>query len=166
MTSIAVNKQVKSTARHHAFDPKLPLSGKELALEWLHFARRDLETAELLMDAEYHEALAGFELQQGMEKTFKAVLAYHGDEIGATHDLDELRKMIKPYLCIEDYLLVELLETATGYYRYVRYPKEAGAIPPMKQLLEVNELAHLLFEDVVRVLGIDMKEVYDDFIGC
>ena len=57
--------------------------------EWLAFARRDLEMAELLLGADYLDG-AAFHAQQAMEKVLKAALVRAGVRPPRTHDLVEL----------------------------------------------------------------------------
>lgn len=63
---------------------------KIYAYEWLDLAAKNLETADLLFKENHYTDVIGIEIQQALEKVFKAVQAYQGISIDRTHDLVRL----------------------------------------------------------------------------
>jgi len=66
------------------------MPNKKLALEWLGFAEKNLETAKLLNKHNHYTDVIAIDIQQSIEKTFKAVFAYYGVKIPRTHSLEIL----------------------------------------------------------------------------
>ena len=60
------------------------------ALEWLNLAKRNLDTARLLIRENHYTDSIAIEIQQTIEKSFKAVYAYYGINIPRTHALSIL----------------------------------------------------------------------------
>ena len=48
-----------------------------VARSWLYQAKRDLETADLLWDAEHYCDIVGTNLHAALSKIFNAILVYH-----------------------------------------------------------------------------------------
>lgn len=134
-------------------------SAHDRAKAWLCFAQRNLELAKLLTKEGYYEDVIGFELQQSIEKSFKAILVNYHKPVIDTHDLNVLREAVSAKYLIEDYMIVELLEIATGYYLNARYPNSDYSVPESKTLFEIEELAHLLFEGIANVLEIEIGDL-------
>ncbi len=55
------------------------------ALEWLSLAKKNLDTARLLIRENHYTDSIALEIHQTIEKSFKAVFAYHGVTIPRTH---------------------------------------------------------------------------------
>ena len=68
------------------------------ALEWLEIAGRNLETADLLLSQDHYTDIIALEIQQTIEKSFKAVLAFHGVKIPKTHDLMHLFELCNKHI--------------------------------------------------------------------
>lgn len=51
------------------------MPNQKLALEWVVFARKNLETAQLLFSKNHYTDVIAFDIQQAIEKALKAV--YH-----------------------------------------------------------------------------------------
>jgi HEPN domain-containing protein len=49
------------------------MPNRSYALEWLEMARRNLETAQLLFDVNHYTDVIAVDIQQTIEKTFKAL---------------------------------------------------------------------------------------------
>ena len=49
------------------------MPNQKLALEWLVFAQRNLETAQLLIRENHYTDVIAFDIQQATEKALKAV---------------------------------------------------------------------------------------------
>jgi HEPN domain-containing protein len=131
---------------------------QQSAREWLYNAKRDLETVELLLDAEHYHDIIGVHLHSALTKIFIAVLAFHEEDIHKTHELNELREMVRPYFALEDLTLVELLDQATGYY-YGKFERCDSALLDRTLINTINRLANVLFEDISKLLGIKWRKL-------
>jgi HEPN domain-containing protein len=86
----------------------------DLARGWLRKACSDLAAARRILSGEGPYDTACFHSQQATEKTFKALLAYRGQPIPRTHDLEELARLCQQLEPIPELRLQELAE-ATDY---------------------------------------------------
>ena len=128
-----------------------------MAREWLYEAKRDLETVELLLDADHYSDIIGSSLHAALSKIFSAVLVYHEGKAHKTHDLNTLREMIKPYFKIEDFTLIELLDDATMYY-HGRFTIPDKKLLDKQMLDSVHRLTNILFSDISRLLDIRWRQ--------
>ena len=136
------------------------MPNKTYALEWLEFAKKNLDTAKLLLEANHFEDIIGIELQQTIEKLFKAFLAYSNAKIPKEHDLVKIYFLIeKDITPIEDHEVV-LLRVATDYYQEDRYSNPQYMLPTREEVEKVFEFTLSLFERVLREMDIDKKEIY------
>jgi HEPN domain-containing protein len=95
----------------------------DLARGWLRKACSDLAAARRILSGEGPYDTACFHSQQATEKTFKALLAYRGQPIPRTHDLEELARLCQQLEPIPELRLQELAE-ATDYAVQIRYDLE------------------------------------------
>ncbi|MCL6446716.1 MAG: HEPN domain-containing protein [Armatimonadetes bacterium] len=95
----------------------------ELAKGWILKAESDLATARRMLASEGPFDTACFHCQQAIEKFLKAFLAFQGQQIPRTHDLEELAELCS--LLDETLKWEELnLEEVTDYAVAVRYDLE------------------------------------------
>jgi len=95
----------------------------ELAKGWIRKAESDLAAVRLTLASEGPFDTACFHCQQAIEKFLKAFLAFQGQQIPRTHDLEELAKLCS--LLDETLKWEELnLEEVTDYAVAVRYDLE------------------------------------------
>jgi HEPN domain-containing protein len=88
--------------------------------DWLRLAERDLARVEPLVKAA-DPALAGFCLQQAVEKFLKAFLLVHGWHLRRTHSLELLLEEAVDYdRSLEPYR--EACQRITAFYLVERYP--------------------------------------------
>ena len=83
------------------------MPSKSYAIEWLGLASKNLETADLLFKENHYTDVIGIEIQQALEKIFKALQAYNNISIE------------KPYLlrvfvntCKEPWLIITVYKTS------------------------------------------------------
>jgi HEPN domain-containing protein len=95
----------------------------DLARGWLRKACSDLAAARRILSGDGPYDTACFHTQQATEKTFKALLAYRGQPIPRTHDLEELACLCQQLEPIPELRLQELAE-ATDYAAQIRYNLE------------------------------------------
>lgn len=128
------------------------------AKEWLDFSKRNLETAQLLYDANHYEDIIGVELQQALEKCLKAIFAYQNKKIPREHDLVKIYFLAEEVLSISDDEIM-VLRVATNYYKEERYPNPHYTLPSREEIREVLEFTEELFEKVCKTLDIKSSEV-------
>jgi HEPN domain-containing protein len=135
------------------------MPNKAYALEWLTFAKKNLNTAILLSDVNHYTDIIGVEIQQSLEKLLQAVAANENIKIPKEHDL------VKIYLIIESSFIeleedeVVLLKIATNYYKEDRYPNPNYSLPTREEIQEVLEFTKNLFEEICNSLNIKLSEV-------
>jgi HEPN domain-containing protein len=115
----------------------------ELAKGWVLKAESDLATARRTLASEGPFDTACFHCQQAIEKFLKAFLAFQGQQIPRTHDLEELAKLCS--LLDKTLKWEELnLEEVTDYAVAVRYdlefwPERDAAQETLKKAEKVKE---------------------------
>lgn len=88
--------------------------------DWLRIAEQDWKRVERLLGADDPQ-LAGFCLQQALEKFLKAFLLAHGWQLRRIHNLDALLDDAIPYdASLEEFR--EACQKATAFYVMDRYP--------------------------------------------
>ena len=131
---------------------------KTAAKEWLRIAYHDLFSAKILYDAKHFTDSIGCDIQQSIEKVFKAILASKNKKIPKSYDLIELYSYIENEIEINDAQLV-LLARATEYYTEERYPNPNHELPSRKEIKEVLNFAEKLFYQVCANFQIDIKDL-------
>ena len=91
--------------------------------EWLDIARKDLERTDSLLEIEDTE-LAGFCLQQSVEKYLKAYLISNGWKLRRTHDLEALldEAVVHEGEFAEYRLICQRISQLYIFYRYPNGP--------------------------------------------
>lgn len=128
------------------------MPNKLYASEWLGLAGKNLETADLLFRENHYTDVIGIEIQQALEKVFKALQAYNNISIEKTHDLVKLhRKTLKFLTLLQEDL--ELLEIISDYYLSNRYPGPNYSMPTKQEIANALSLAHKVFAHVKKCVG-------------
>jgi len=124
------------------------MQNKSIGNEWLELAKRNLDAAKILFKEKHFNDVIGIELHQSIEKSLKAIPAFHGKTVFKTHDLIVLLSNAEEYLKFENGLK-KLLETATDYYVENRYPGGGfNFLPSNKEIEEVMESADNIYKIV------------------
>jgi HEPN domain-containing protein len=121
---------------------------KTIANEWFELAKRNLDAAKILFKEKHFNDVIGIELQQSIEKSLKAVPAFHNKTIMKTHELIVLLSNAEEFVKF-DMDMKKLLETATDYYVENRYP--GGGYNFLSSDAEINkviEVADYIFNTV------------------
>lgn len=102
---------------------------------WLDSALDDLGVVEEIIDREDLTHMIAFHCQQSIEKSFKAVLEEHEQNVPRIHDLITLYAQAEKYirLTLDSALLNQLNEL----YMDARYPSELGLLPSGKPPLDL-----------------------------
>jgi HEPN domain-containing protein len=78
------------------------MPNRKYALEWLNIANKNLETASLLLRENHYTVSIAIEIQQTIEKSFKAVYAYYGISIPRTHSLMVLFNIVSEKILFDE----------------------------------------------------------------
>lgn len=95
----------------------------DLARGWLLKAHSDLNACNRTLEADGPYDTTCFHAQQAIEKSLKALLAFHGQAVPRTHDLEELQRLCSPLQGAPALDRFDLSET-TDYGVLVRYDLE------------------------------------------
>ncbi len=133
------------------------MSNKAYAKEWLTFAYKNLLTAQHLYDVEHFTDIIIIDLQQALEKTLKALLAYENVKIPKSHYLDELSSLTGLISLTDNELA--LLERTTDYYKDDRYPNPNYTLPTREETSITLEFTIELFDKVCLKLNIPKEEL-------
>ena len=117
------------------------------ALEWIDLARKNLETAKLLVRENHYTEIIAIEIQQSIEKMLKAILAYHGIRIPKLHDIVELQKQCSEHINLTGVKIDDLIEI-NDYYESERYPGPKFNIPTMNEIKKNIIVAESIFKQV------------------
>ena len=98
---------------------------KKLVNEWLNYARKDLKTAELIIEDPELTNNVAFHCHQCIEKSFKAFIVLQTGEIPKIHNLIKLYGTIRNYLQIK--MDMEIFEMINETYIDARYPSDFGS---------------------------------------
>jgi HEPN domain-containing protein len=124
------------------------MPNKTIANEWLELSRRNLDAAILLFKERHFNDIIGIELHQSIEKSLKAVPAFHNKTVLKTHDLIVLLSNAEEFIRFEPDLNL-LLETATDYYVENRYPGGGfNFLPSNNEIEKVIETADYIYKKV------------------
>ena len=119
--------------------------------DWLRLAEKDRERVARLLD-EHDPELAGFCLQQAVEKFLKAFLLSRGWQLRRTHDLESLLDDAIPYdASLEDFRAA--CEKITNFYVLERYPFVSGAGVTEEDIRSSQEQVRELMEKLRAAVG-------------
>jgi HEPN domain-containing protein len=133
------------------------MPNKTSAIEWLRIASHEIGAAKILYEANHFTDSIGSLLQQSIEKSLKALLAYDNKKILRSHDLVEIYSLVHAKIELDDD--IELLEIATEYYKEDRYPNPNYELPPKEEIEKVLNFAEKFFIKVCELLDIEMKDI-------
>ena len=115
-------------------------------MEWLEFAKRDLEAARILLNTNYLANVVMFHSQQCIEKCLKAYLEENAIKIPRIHSVVKLYSMISKEDKVSFDFKEDELDMVDLIYIDTRYPSGFGLLPSgfptdndAKELFEVAE---------------------------
>lgn len=117
------------------------------ALEWLNLAKRNLDTARLLLRENHYTDSIAIEIQQTIEKSFKAVYAYYGINIPRTHALTILFNFVNEKIPL-DGTDIEVIITISDYYETDRYPGPRYVVPSRDEVENFFIVAQQLYSKI------------------
>ena len=121
----------------------------DLARGWLLKARSDLIACRRTLQADGSYDTTCFHAQQAIEKSLKALLAFHAQPVPRTHDLEELQRLCSPLHTLPALDRFDFSET-TDYGVLVRYDLEFW--PDQDTADDAVGQAEQVFELVVNAL--------------
>jgi HEPN domain-containing protein len=124
------------------------MPNKLLANEWLESGKKHLEVAEILFKNGHYTDIVGLELQQSVERSLKALLAYNNMSIIRTHDLATLLEAVKNEIEFDNDIRLQC-DIATDYFQDNRYPARGNSfLPSEKEIKKVVEVADYIYNKV------------------
>ncbi len=96
---------------------------QDLAKGWMMKGDSDLATIKLTINSDGPYDTACFHAQQAVEKYLKAILAFHGEPIPRTHDLEEIQLLCIKWIETSEFRDLSL-EELSDYAVSVRYDFE------------------------------------------
>jgi HEPN domain-containing protein len=120
-----------------------------LALGWMRKGDSDLADARRTVGSDGPYDTACFHAQQAAEKYLKALLAFHGQPIPRTHDLEELQRLCAQLLSLPEFATLDLTELS-GYAVELRY--DADFWPEVDSASDAVALAEKVRAMIARVL--------------
>ncbi|MDA3927773.1 MAG: HEPN domain-containing protein [Prolixibacteraceae bacterium] len=123
------------------------MPNQKLALEWLDFARKSLETAILLNRENHYTDVIAIDIQQTIEKSLKSIYALNGEKIPRTHSLDILFNYASGYIEWSD-IEIKSLIMISDYYQAERYPGPKYFMPDREEINKFILLAKSIFQQV------------------
>lgn len=125
-------------------------------MEWLEFAKRDLEAARILLSSSYLANVVLFHSQQCIEKCLKAYLEEKAINIPKIHSVVKLFSMIPADDRASFDIKEDELDMVDLVYIDTRYPSGFGLLPSgfptdtdAKELFEVAEKVYASITEVI-----------------
>jgi len=133
---------------------------KKLALEWLKASYSDILVLEKIVSDDFITHMTSFHSQQSVEKSLKALLEYHSENVPKKHDVLMLKDKVEEYLQIDN---EDILEDLNALYIESRYPGDMGLLPSGKpthdEAEEFYKFARQIFDEVCEVVNITINEI-------
>ena len=136
-------------------------ANKERALEWLRFAKNDLVVATHLNEVfrPLPENTICWLCQQSVEKSLKAILAYHDVKIKKTHDIGLILKettKLEPDVSLDDKLAAKITVFAVesrypdNVFDFTKEDAELGLKYAERVLDQVKQALNITDEELVK----------------
>jgi len=123
------------------------MPNQKLALEWLTFARKNLETAQLLKRENHYTDVIAFDIQQATEKALKAVYAYNNESVPRLHALDVLYNYADKMIHFKNIDIKQLL-IINDYYIAERYSGPKFSAPKIDEISVSLDLAQTMIDQI------------------
>ncbi len=133
----------------------------DMAKEWIKASVIDLNVIKEIINNKSLTSMTAFHSQQSIEKTLKAVLEYHNQDVPKVHQIKKLFSLTKKYILIDiDVVIIAKIDTL---YIDSRYPGDMGLLPYGQPTLddakEFHNYALKIFGKVCKKLEIDAEEL-------
>ena len=127
------------------------MPNRTYALEWLNLSKRHQDTARLLIRENHYTDSIAIEVQQTIEKSFKAVYAYYGINIPRTHALTILFNFVNQKIPLEE-IDIDVIITISDYYETDRYPGPKYVVPSREEVENSFLVAELLYSKIKELI--------------
>jgi HEPN domain-containing protein len=107
------------------------------ALTWLAYALGDLDATRSRRGDPQRPRIVGFNAQQAVEKALKAAIILEGQEPPGTHDLDELRNLLRGSWSVRQ--SHPQLVGLSGFAVEARYPADMTPVTPIQSATAVRQ---------------------------
>jgi len=128
------------------------MPNRKLASEWLEFAKKSYETAMLLNKEQHYTDVIAVDIQQTIEKAFKAIYAFNGDKIPRTHSLEILFNYCQQYVELNHVEIRDIL-IIDDYYQSERYPGPKYYMPDRKEIENYLNLSAVILQQILRFIN-------------
>jgi HEPN domain-containing protein len=128
------------------------MPNRTYAFEWYELAHRNLETARVLIRENHFTDSIALEIQQALEKSFKAIYAYHGISIPRTHALPLLFSFVREKTGLSEKITEDLI-IISDYYESERYPGPRYFIPDREEVEKYYDFAEEILNAVFNYLN-------------
>jgi HEPN domain-containing protein len=118
-----------------------------MAMEWLVFAEKSLETAKLLYRENHYTDVIAVDIHQAIEKAFKAVYAFNGIKIPRVHALEVLYNYVSENIHIQDIDIMDLM-IISDYYLTERYPGPRYFMPERDEIMKSMQMAEKILHQI------------------
>lgn len=128
------------------------------AKEWLTKAWHHFSSGKLLYEANHYTDVIAVDFHYAAEVLLKSFLAYENKKILKTHDLNELSLLVEDYISFSNEEQ-KLLAIISKYHIKGSYPVRDRLMPSRKELQVVMDFIYSLFNQVCKILNIDIEEI-------
>jgi HEPN domain-containing protein len=128
------------------------MPNRTYAIEWYELAYRNLETARVLIRERHFTDSIALEIHQALEKSFKAIFAYHGISIPRTHALPLLFSFVQEKTGLSKEITEDLI-IISDYYESERYPGPRYFIPDREEVEKYYDFAEEILITIFNYLN-------------
>lgn len=128
------------------------MPNRTYAIEWYELAYRNLETARVLIRERHFTDSIALEIHQALEKSFKAIFAYHGISIPRTHALPLLFSFVQEKTGLSKEITEDLI-IISDYYESERYPGPRYFIPDREEVEKYYDFAEEILNTIFNYLN-------------
>jgi HEPN domain-containing protein len=128
------------------------MPNRTYAIEWYELAYRNLETARVLIRERHFTDSIALEIHQALEKSFKAIFAYHGISIPRTHALPLLFSFVQEKIGLSKEITEDLI-IISDYYESERYPGPRYFIPDREEVEKYYDFAEEILNTIFNYLN-------------
>ena len=132
-----------------------------MAKEWIKASLIDLKVINEIIDNKNLTSMTAFHSQQSIEKSLKAILEYHNQDIPKIHHIKKLLKIVEEKLQIS--VDIDLVMKMDSLYIDSRYPGEMGLLPygnpTLEDAKEFYDFALYIFNKVCSILEMNKDDL-------
>ena len=127
----------------------------KMAMEWLVFAEKSLETAKLLYRENHYTDVIAVDIHQSIEKAFKEVYAFNGIKIPRVHALEILYNYVLKIIPFLDIDIKDLM-IISDYYLTERYPGPRYFMPERDEIRKSMQMAEKILHQIQEYIKQDI----------